>query len=797
MKACDKMVKRWRHAAFAGSCFLGTVLSLSCHAVNLVVPSGELTRFEKTAQDELRAYLAKATGEKVEVVREDAATGGGRSIYLGRTRFAAANGIDCAALNDEEWVLREIGGNLVVAGGDVGTMFAAYRFLEDVVGVHWLDPTDDGEYVPPRRPLDWKGLDRRGQPKLRYRHAYLVPDMSGHRYLARNRATTGRKLYGGVSPAHTIYTALGKPDEIRRLFKAHPDWFPLIDGKRYCHLERADGAAQSEFCFTNPELTAYWIKKLREWIVKDRAAEAAAGRKPPMYYAIDQNDCYDGFCQCEACAAIAKREESNAGIMLDFVNRVAAALGPEFPDVRFQMMALHSTEKPPKLMKTRPNVSIRLCDTTSNVLLPWTAPENAKHLDNLKEWARHANGIGMWDYSITYGSPIVMNYPTPTERTFAADLRQLRDCKGEGVFFEHEQPVGADMRDLKVWVEFKLAEDPDLDGDALIRTFTDLYYGETAGAAIRRYRLMLEKKALDAAARVSWFPGLSDYMFIDRDAFVQAYRCRDEAMAAVRGDAVKSARVEHAFLSLDHLYAVRAPALARARANDPSLPPLPDQADVIARYRRIFLHEMTRRGYGESISAKAKNIDDFLALVAARRDLPVPAMFKDLPSGALSMYSITQANVYHGMCVYVDDPSSPAGRAMTMDIGRARPMPKAYLKSYVWPLPCTLWPTMAGTLRGEMSADPAIADGRYHWCKCFADVKLTQTSSFRLVNGWHVPLEGAVSDNSELGQKYDIWASVKIKGLDKTPEAGLLPDSCVIWIDQVAVVRKTVNSQTK
>ena len=764
--------------------------------INVVVPSGEMTQFEKTARNELRTYLAKVTDQKVNVVGEDAADGVGNAIYLGRTRFAAANGIDCGVLNDEEWVLKEIGGNLVVAGGgDVGVLFASYHLLEDIVGIRWLDPTDEGEFVPPRRQFDWTGINLKGCPKLRYRHIYLVPGESGYRFLARNRATTGRSVYGGVSAAHTIYTSLGDASEIRRLFKEHPEWFPLIDGKRYCHLERADGAAQSQFCFTNPELAAYWAAKLREWIVKDRAAATKAGRKPPMYYAIDQNDCFDGFCRCDACAAIAAREGSNAGILLDFANRIAAALGQEFPDVKFQMMALHSTEKPPAMMKAAPNVSIRLCDTTSNILLPWTAPENAKHLDNLKEWTKHAGAIGMWDYSITYGSPICVNYPTPAERTFATDLRMLRDCKGEGVFFEHEQPVGADMRDLKVWVEFKLAEDPDLDGDALIKTFTDLYYGEVAGAAIRRYRLMLEKKAHESNARVTWFPTLPDYSFVDFDAFVEAYSLYDEAMAAVKGDAKLSARVEHAFLSLDRLYAIRAQSILKlAAGKGTGKTVLPSQKDAIERYRHVFLHEMKRRGYDESISQKKKNIDDYLKAVAARRDLPVPEIFKDVPKGALFMYATTLASVYHKANAYVDDPSSPAGRAMVIDIGEARKIPKAYLKSYVWPLPCALWPTMDGTRLGKMSAVPAVSCDGYRWYKCFEDVRLTQKSVFRLVEGWIIPLEGAVSDNSELGQKYDIWASVKLDGVD-VPADGQLPDSCTVRIDQIAVVRKTLNSQ--
>ena len=774
----------------------GAVKTSGGNAVAVVLPAGERTRFEKTAKDELCRYLAKVTGKNVAAFGEGDFAGG-RAIYVGRTRFAAASGIDLRKFKEEEWCVKEVGGSLVVAGGDIGTLYAAYRFLEDAVGVHWLDPTESGEHVPSRGEVDWTGIDLRGCPKLRYRHAYLVPGESGSRFLARNRATTGRGVYGGSGESHTIYTTMGNADEIRRLFKEHPDWFPLIDGRRYCHLENAAGAAQSQLCFTNPELFAHWTAKMREWIVKDREAAAKAGRKPPMYYAIDQNDCFDGFCRCEACAAIAAREGSNAGILLDFANRVATALAPEFPDVRFQMMALHSTEKPPSAMEAAPNVTIRLCDTTSNVLLPWTDKENAKHLDNLKEWTRHASAIGMWDYSITYGSPLCVNYPTPAEYTFAADIRMLRDCKGEGIFFEHEEPVAADMRDLKVWVEFKLAEDPDLDGDALIRTFTDLYYGEQAGAAIRKYRLMLREKALAAKSRITWFPVLSDYTFIDLDAFASAYALYAEAMAAVRGDAVRSARVEHAFLSLDRLYAIRSPTILRQAAEKKLAgAALPSQRTVMDRYRRVFMHEMNRRGYGEKISLKAKNVDHFLKSVAARRDLPVPEIFKDAPKNSVFMYATTLASVYHRGTSFVDDPSSPAGRVLAIDVGRARREPKVS-KLYSWPLPCALWPSMDGTLRGNISVAAATSGDGYRWYKCLGDVKLTQKSVLRIVDGWILPLEGALSDNSELGQKYDIWASVKLDGAPATLAEGPLPDSCVVRIDQIAVVRKTQNSQDR
>ena len=89
-------------------------------------------------------------------------------------------------------------------------------------------------------------------------------------------------------------------------------------------------------------------------------------------------------------------------------------------------------------------------DSTSNMLYPWTDPVNAKHLKNLEDWAKISKYIYMWDYSISYGAPVCINYPFPSGRTFAADITTLAKNNGIGVFFEHEQVVGADMRDLKV-----------------------------------------------------------------------------------------------------------------------------------------------------------------------------------------------------------------------------------------------------------------------------------------------------------------------------------------------------------
>ncbi|MBO5724145.1 MAG: hypothetical protein J6S58_04885, partial [Lentisphaeria bacterium] len=70
------------------------------------------------------------------------------------------------------------------------------------------------------------------------------------------------------------------------------------------------------------------------------------------------------------------------------------------------------------------------------------------------------------------------------------------------------------------------------------------------------------------------------------------------------------------------------------------------------------------------------------------------------------------------------------------------------------------------------------------------NVELNQKSVVSMFAGFFVALDGVVSDNSELGQKYDIWASIKITGPDffKSGKATAKND---FYIDQVMAIRKT------
>ena len=773
-----------------------TVFQVSA-AMPIVVPK-DRDRPDVTAAEELQEYLGKITGEKFVVVPEAKAPEG-PAIHLGKTELVTRELPDLGSFKEEEWTVAVRGGDLLLAGGGRrGTLFAALHYLEDVCGVRWLTPV--AEDVPKAASVPMPEKDLRGRPAMPYRDIYVVGGENGSRFLARNRMQSGEQKYGcGLTwgawrGVHTLYTTLGDDNEVRRLFKEHPEWFPMKDGKRWLHEERPNGVAQSQLCLTNPELRKHWIAKMREAIRADRESSAKAGVPAAMYWAVDQNDAFDGFCQCEKCRAFIEREGgATSALMLDFCNQVAEELESEAPNAKFSMLAEHVLEKPPKTVRGRPNVTLRLCDTTSNMLYPWTDKDNAVQLGNMMGWTNFIDSIQVWDYQIAY-QPATIGLPIPTERTFATDIRLARDLKGEGFFFEHEQPVHADLRDLKVWLEIKLLENPDLSPKALVRDFTDRYYGPVAGALVRRYRKRLGEAADKVHPKVTYYPTLSSHAFITAELVHEFYALREEALAAVKGDDEKTARVEHAFMSLDRLFLVRANALKRQLAKTMPDARFPEVAEVLDRYRRVFEREAKARGVNENILGRKDAIERLETYVKNARDLPVPAILKDVPQDDLFLYPATFSSTYYRTMTWVDDPDSPAGRVLTANPGLAlKPPRKGYeIDKYDWPLKWVIWPTATvGALRGSFAdAAPAEQPKGYHWYKVASDVLLKPDSVIAVWPGSYLPLDGAVGDNAEIGQKYDIWISLKIKGKDLYGDGRATADT-VYFFDQAAVVRKT------
>jgi hypothetical protein len=437
----------------------------------VVVQQPGATLVESNAVRELAGTLEKLTGARF-VVQE--ATEGRipeKAIIVGPGVAARALFPEIALdkLGPDELVMKVKGGRLLLAGGRPrGTLYAVSRFLQEQCGVRWWAPW--AATIPTRRTLRAPDLDIREQPAFEYRDPYWSPAFEPH-WKVHNLANGGSHsvpaALGGCVEykgfCHTFYP-LVPPD---KYFGPHPEWYSLIKGKRTHE--------NAQLCLANPELRDFVVQRVKEWMREAPNAQIIS---------VTQNDCH-GACQCDKCKALDDAEGSPAGSMLTFVNYIAEKIEPEFPNVAVDTFAYQYTRHPPRTLRARPNVIVRLCSIECNFREPLDHPSNAAFLADLQGWSKICQRLYVWDYVTDFAHYVL---PHPNWFVLGPNLRLFQTYNVKGVFEEGAYAgPGAAMAELESWVQAQLLWNPHQDDRALIKEFLRGYYGERAGDFIGRY----------------------------------------------------------------------------------------------------------------------------------------------------------------------------------------------------------------------------------------------------------------------------------------------------------------------
>jgi len=436
----------------------------------VVIQQAGATAPEQHAVAELVWHLNQITGARFQVHTNPTAVPAS-AILVGPGALAAKlfPEVDFAKLGDEEFVVRTKGDRLLLAGGRPrGTLYAVYRFLQDQCGVRWWTPWATN--IPHRATLRIPGLNLRGRPPFEYREPFWFAGFDPL-WKVRNGANgENRRIppeWGGCVTykgfCHTFYPLV--PPE--KHFKDHPEWYSLINGKRtHDH---------AQLCLSNPALRDFVVERVKEWLREAPDAQIIS---------VTQND-WHGQCQCEPCKALDDAEGSPAGSMIAFVNYIAERIEPEFPRVAVDTFAYQYTRKPPKTLKPRSNVIVRLCSIECNFREPLDHPSNAAFLADLEGWSKICQRLYIWDYTTDFAAYLL---PHPNWFTLGANVRLFQKFGVRGVFEQGAyQGYGGEMGELRAWVLAQLLWNPQQDDRALIREFLDGYYGQAAAKPIARY----------------------------------------------------------------------------------------------------------------------------------------------------------------------------------------------------------------------------------------------------------------------------------------------------------------------
>lgn len=504
------------------------------------------TPVEQTAAEQLKQYLETVTGALWPLISEEEADDNAPQLVVGLSSRAEelVPGLEDRKFAYDEIMIEPAGKSLVFAGHPQrGTLYAVYTFLEDFVGVRWWTSTESD--VPSRPTLKMTAPHVHYAPDLIYREAYYRDAFQGV-FASRMKCNGNRENippeFGGhhrfVYFVHSFYRLI--PPE--KYFDDHPEWFSMIDGER--KTERA------QLCLTNDamreELTENALAALRE-------------NPEARFISISQND-WHGQCQCEQCRAIEEKEGSPAGPLLHFVNRVAEEIEKEFPNVWVETLAYQYTRKPPKHVRPRENVVIRLCSIECSFAQPLaTGPQNEEFKKDIEGWNEVADHLFIWDYVTNFHSYMS---PHPNYHVLEPNIRFFVDHGTIGLFEQGDSTCSAgDFVRMRNWVISHLMWNPKLDERKLRKEFMRGYYGPAAEPLLEHLELMSETAKKSDVYLRCFMPDTSGWL--DLATLNRSTRRFEEAEKAVADDPVRLARVQRAKMTIDHVWLKRYDRLKR------------------------------------------------------------------------------------------------------------------------------------------------------------------------------------------------------------------------------------------
>jgi hypothetical protein len=495
---------------------------------------------EKWAASELQQWLKKISG--VELPIDQLGTlYKGPQIIIGYNEFVRdKTGEKAPADLDESFRYCNSEANILIYGGKArGSMYGVIAFLENELGCRWYTPSVS--VIPQRNEFAFSWFDHAEKPGVRVRNDFYYEAFDPI-WAARNRMNGTMAFHvqpGGVESywaVHTFYPLL-PPSEF---FSKHPEYYSLIDGKRV--------KEQAQLCLTNPEVLKIMIDRIRSRM-----------RESPEYliYDVSQNDCYNP-CECDKCQAIVKQEGGESGLMIWFVNQVAEAIEKEFPDKFIGTLAYQYTRTPPKSIRPRNNVVVRLCSIECCFAHDFkSCPQNKSFLDDLKKWSALAPHLYIWDYVVNFSHYVM---PYPNFKVLQSNIQTFRENNSIGIMEQAAyQSRGGEFSELRSYLLSRLLWNPDADPEPVINDFMYGYYGRS-GKFVRQYFDLLHSRI---TPETHIHLGLSPDDPIFSDDFVkESCRIFEEACKVADNDEILK-RVEMASLPVLYLKCKRTPVLAK------------------------------------------------------------------------------------------------------------------------------------------------------------------------------------------------------------------------------------------
>lgn len=495
------------------------------------------------AAGELQKYIKEIAGADVAIV-DDSKPLPPHAILIGPSKHVEQLGValDESKLASDGFVLKTIGDRLVIAGpGPRGSMYGTYEVLERL-GVRWFTPKVTR--LLKQSNLDLPMLDETQIPAFEYREPYWTEawnkDWAARNKLIGHSLPLDESTGGNIRYADFVHSfdRLIPPS----LYDAHPDYFPMIGGKR------ANGYVQR--CLTNPQVLKLTIDGVRK-AFKDSPGSVIT--------TVSQNDT-DKWCECENCARLTKQYGAHSGVYLRFVNQVAEAIEKDMPDKLIDTLAYQFTEAPPTGIAPRPNVRVRLCPIGNCQAHPYEKddfPASKAFVANLAAWSKITDTLYIWHYTTDFAGYLM---PFPDFAEFPADTRLYQRSGVKGIFFQGAYSGGGGGSDaeLRSWVMSRILWNPSRDADALVIEWMKGVYGN-AWQPMRQWFDLLHEQAKDPAKHLLCYTIPRKVGYFPDDVLAKGDALFNEAEKLAAGDATATEYVARSRICLRFVKLVRHP----------------------------------------------------------------------------------------------------------------------------------------------------------------------------------------------------------------------------------------------
>lgn len=497
-----------------------------------IVISKNASDAEKFASEELTSYLAKISGSPTKPAIGTEPVNDTYPVYLELSSDKR--------LDNEGFCLKADKNALRVQGTrTIGILYGVYEILKKYGGIRWLVPGPDGEYFKIKPTIEVPAQNSCHNPSSKIRMLSFVsanwnsPVVETANWIIRNnmrlKANYNLLIYPKLKEMYfkhaavsvdgwhcytnlllgigTKYNFSQTKKVVEQLFKKHPEYFPLINGKRVTHLHTRKGVdSYSAFapqpCLSNSDVVTLMAENLAAYIKKVR--------EPGMenFYMIINNDTTN-WCECEKCGVTENPEERRdhqiPTKVWTFLNSLVAKTFKLMPDARLWCSAYQNFHGVPKGVKPDPRVSVLLAFNDMcyrHKLTDPNCPVNRHFLRLFKEWGKTGNAVATYEEAF---SDFAGGSYAPVEKIYVDNLKEYHKIGIDGTMQEIFPLFGECGPLRKKWLQnvawyadwqavylgAQFLWNINSDYDKIYAEINSLYYGKAWEAGMKDFRKVL------------------------------------------------------------------------------------------------------------------------------------------------------------------------------------------------------------------------------------------------------------------------------------------------------------------